>query len=267
MKILAVTSNPRLTGMLKFALPALTVASLLALTSNAPAAVIREGPSYRPTGANYQIFAAQGIDPSTPLGKTGFNPQVNRNFEINPSIGVTYDKGNGLTDFGLGLYKNAAGVTQSTGLNIQFDSSVIASSVIFTVADFDISQNATFFNPNKVEPGVLIFGPGNTLLANVSPTDIFSALMPSTAGNDIWNINLGQLLENVNLSRDTAVSGFLLFADMLDGEKANSDPYLLLSVGSGMSVVPEPATYLGGLGLIGLLLAAHAKAVLKRNRA
>src|SRR5437868_10993520 len=86
---------------------ALLVGLLLCASTSAHAVFLR-GNHFTPTDANFQIFAVQGIDSSTPTGKTGFNPQVNGDFEFQGSTGVSYDLGNGqLKDFGIGLYSNS----------------------------------------------------------------------------------------------------------------------------------------------------------------
>lgn len=252
--------------------PAAFIAVLLFFVTGPLRAVTLQGNPFTPTGSDFQIFALQGIDSSTPTGKTGFNPQVNTDFEFTPSIGVSYDKGNGsLTDFGLGLYYNSAQQVQSTGLHIQYNQSVNAYSVSITVMDFDIKSGATFFNPNKVEPGLLLLGSNNSIYASLSPTDIFPYLTPtsSTSGKkskagDVWDINFGDLLAGLNIA-DAPITGFILYADATGGEKPNSDPYLLLSVGNGMVVVPEPATYFAGFAAIAFALLFHARQVLKRK--
>jgi hypothetical protein len=63
----------------------LAIATLVASGSSAHA-VIQLGNPYTPAGANFQITAVQGIDASNPLGKTGFSPQVNHDFEFQGSI-------------------------------------------------------------------------------------------------------------------------------------------------------------------------------------
>jgi hypothetical protein len=216
---------------------------------NAANAPIRQGNPFSPTGADFQIVALQGIDSSSMLGKTGFAPQVNMNFEFNPSIGVTYDNGSGkLTDFGLGLYANAAHQTQSTGLQIQYDAPVLASSVKITVEDFDLKSNATAFDSKKVEPSLLLLGPGNTIYASLTPGQIFPSLVAETATGgkkaavDVWDLNFSDLLSSLHLA-DAPITGFVLYADSANGETPNSDPYLLVSVGNGVPV-PEPATWL-----------------------
>jgi len=227
----------------------LVVAIFLAALSKASATVLQVGNPYTPAGANYQIFALQGIDASSPLGKTGFSPQVDRNFEFQDSIGVAYDKGGGtLTNFGLGLYSNAQNQVQSTGLKVVYNNLVSASMVTITVEDFDISTKSTFFNAGKVEPLITLLGPGDTIFASAKPTDIFSALVPTTgiAKGDTWTINFGDLLNNLHLA-DGAISGFILSADALNGEVANSDPYFLVSVSNSCTPVPEPANYIVGI--------------------
>jgi hypothetical protein len=238
----------------------LGVSALLSF-SHAQAAVIRQGPTYTPTGADFTISALQGIDSSTPFGKSGFAPQVNNNFEFTPSIGVTYDKGGTLTDFGLGLYADASGQTQSTGLKITYGQAVLASSISITVEDFDIKTGVTGFNPQKVEPGIILLGATGNTIANFTPSQIFPVLTPTgKAGSDIWTVDFSQLLSNANIS-DTSASGFILYADATAGEKPNSDPYLLLSVGNGtMTSVPEVSTVLPLLGVLGFVTTRRRKA-------
>ena len=248
---------------------ALLAAGALVVASSSANAVLLQGNPFIPAGANFQIFALQGIDSSTPTGKTGFSPQVNRDFEFAGATGVSYDQGNGhLTDFGLGLYFNAQQQVQSTGLNIQFNGLVNASSVNITVEDFDIKLGATFFNPQKVEPGILILGPNKTVIASASPTDIFGNLTPhSGKTSDVWDINLGQLLTTLKMS-DTAISGYILYADATGGERPNSDPYLLVSAGNGIVVVPEFGNYIAGLAAIAFAGLFHVRQLqLRRNAA
>jgi hypothetical protein len=247
----------------------LFLVGLLALAaSNTASAVTLLGQSYTPSAdANYTISAVQGIDASNPLGKTGVNPQVNRDFEFQGAIGVSYDTGGSkLTDFGLGLY-TAAGATQSTGLRIDFNSAVTASSIVVTLEDFDIKAGKdTFFNPQKVEPTLLLLGDNNTILGKADPTKLFSALTPVANGakgsEDTWNLDFSKVLANLNLA-DGPIRGFILGADMANGEKANSDPYLLLSVGNAIPAVPEADTYMVGLFGIGVAFVSARK--LKRR--
>ena len=80
-----------------------------------------QGNPYTPPGADFDIFALQGIDSTHTFGDSSFHPQVNTDFEFTPSIGVSYDQGNGnLHDFGLGLYQNSQHNTFSTGLNVVY---------------------------------------------------------------------------------------------------------------------------------------------------
>ena len=251
----------------------LYVIGLLALAaSNTASAVVLLGQPYNPGGdANFTISAVQGIDASNPLGNTGFEPQVNKDFEFDGAIGVSYDTGGSkLTDFGLGLYAGPGGVTQSTGLRIDYTSLVTASSISVTVEDFDIKAGKDkFFNPQKVEPTLLLLGANNTIFAKADPTALFSALTPVTAApgqakDDTWRIDFSKVLQNLNLA-DGEISGFILGADMAAGEKPNSDPYLLISVGNGIPAVPEADTYMVGLFGIGVAFASARK--LKKSRA
>lgn len=65
---------------------------------------------------------------------------------------------------------------------------------------------------------------------------------------------------------DGPITGFLLYADALNGEQNNSDPYLLVAVGSGIPQVPEPANYLAGIAAF-LMLGVSHMTVLRRKRA
>ena len=244
------------------------VAAALAGAGSTANAVVLLGNPYTPTGADYQITALQGIDASHPMGQSGFNPQVNHDFEFDGSTGVSYDTGGGtLKDFGLGLYNGANNAVQSTGLRIDYNSLVTASSVVVTIEDFDIKAgHDTFFNSGKVEPTLLLLGANNSIFAQANPTDIFSALSPVSGGGkaDVWDLNFQQLLSNLNIA-DGAISGFILGADMAHGEKPNSDPYLLVSVGSGIPVIPEASTYAGGLFGIGIALASLIRSLKRRT--
>lgn len=224
--------------------------ALFLCSAASSSAVTRLGNPFRPAGANFDITGIQGIDASTPLG-TSNGAQVNKDFEFTPSIGVTYTNNGKLTDFGLGLYQDNSG-THSTGLRINYDTLVKASSITITVEDFDIDTKATFFNPNKVMPVITLFGPNNSVFATIGPKDIFPNLKPNTtagtAKGDVWDISFAGLLNTLHLS-DTDITGFLLSADMTNGEKANSDPYLLLSVGNGIPV-PEASNYMAGIAAL-----------------
>jgi len=246
-------------------LPAL-VAGVLALASvNANATVQLTNP-YTPTGADFTITAFQGVNSTNGSGGTSSGAVVNNDFEFKGSLGVSYSPtaGGKFTDFGLGIYSNG-GSTVSTGLNISLHQTSTASSVSVTMADFDISTGDAFFKTGKVESSILVFGPGNTLLFSANPTAVFNAMVPSPKGNDFWDLNFGKLLSNAGISSSTGISGFLLYADSANGEKIGSDPYFITSINGGMTVVPEPSTYIGGLAIVALLIGAHAKAVLKRK--
>jgi len=238
-------------------LPAV-LASVFLLASSSANAVSHVGNPFTPAGAtNFDIVALQGIDASTPTGKSGFSPQVNRDFEFPQSIGVSHDQGNGhLKDFGIGLYADAAKQVQSTGLQIRYNQPVLASSVTITIEDFDIKVGDAFFKTGKVEPSILLLGPGNSILASATPADIFANLVPNTsnpkAKSDVWDVSFSGLLNTLGVA-DTAISGFILYADTTAGERPNSDPYLLVSAGN--PTIPEPSTYL-------LVIVAGALAIL-----
>ena len=248
-------------------LPALVAGVLAIASSNANATVQLTNP-YTPAGANYTITAKSGVNSTNGSGGTGTGAVVNQDFEFKGTLGVSYTdagaKKGGLTDFGIGIY-SSGGSTFSTGLEIGLHQPMIASTATITLADFDLKSTATFFNPNKVEASVLVYSGANTFSFN--PTQVFAALTNTTGPNgneDYWNLNFGTLLSNSGQSSSTIISGFLLYADSLNGEKVGSDPYFITSL-SGLTPVPEPSTYIGGLALVALLVSAHAKAVLKRK--
>ena len=233
-------------------------ASALLITISTANATVNLGNPYAPTGADYSITAKQGVNASNGNGGTSSGAQVNTDFEFKGALGVTY----GSTPFGIGLY-NGAGV-QSTGLNVTFNNVSLASSVNITLADFDIDTKATFFNVNKVEPGIQIYGAGGVLLGTATPTNVFNSMTASSQGKDYWDLNFGKLLQSMGQSANQGISGFLLYADSNAGEKPNSDPYFLVAV-AGVPMVPEPSTYVGGAALIALLLGLHTRAVLKKK--
>jgi hypothetical protein len=244
--------------------PALFIAMLFLLPCGLQAAVERVGnPASPRLGATFDIFALQGLND---LGVDSLAFAVNRNFEFDNSIGVTIDLGGGkLKDFGIGLYQDAAKVTNSTGLEVIYDQPILASSATATVEDFDISSKDTFFKVGKVEPRIALLGPGNIIIDIATPADIFANLVATAAGpggakGDTWNINFAGLLNTLHLA-DTPINGFILFADQAAGEVANSDPYLLVSVGPG--IVPEPSTYV--LVCVGATLAFFVRMRLKRK--
>ena len=236
--------------------------------SNAHATFLR-GQPYTPANANFSMSAVQGIDASHPTGTSGFHPQVNGDFEFKDSIGVSWDDGTGhLKDFGLGLYQDNSHNTFSTGLMISYNQLVMASSITITVEDFDINAGANAFNPQKVEPSITLFGPGGSIFANLSPAQLFPYLVANTtagqAHNDVWDINFGAVLNGLHLA-DGPISGFLLYADQLNGERANSDPYLLVAIGNGIPQVPEPANYVAAIAAI-VILGVSQMTVLRRKR-
>ena len=221
------------------------------------AAVVRITPAGTPLnlpGATFSIFALQDIDGS-PLGVPAI---VNRNFEFPDSIGVTYSIGGKLTDFGIGLYEDAAKQVQSTGLEVLFNTPIFASSATARVEDFDIEAGKdTFFKDKKVSPSIALLGPGNAILSTALPAAIFPNLVPVAGLKDVWDINFAGLLSTLNLA-DTPINGFVLFADQTGGEQPSSDPYLLVSVGSGI-VVPEPTTIALIIGTAGVGAAYRAR--------
>jgi hypothetical protein len=243
----------------KYLQPALVTALAFCASSTVKAGVTRHGNPFIPSGANFSITALQGINGS-PLGGTG-SPEVNTDFEFTPSIGVTIDQGGGKKkDFGIGLYEDSVRNIQSTGLEVLFNQPILASSATATVEDFDIQAGKdTFFKTEKVEPRLLLLGPGNSILGSATPADIFPNLVPVSgpAKDDTWDINFAGLLNTLHLA-DTPINGFVLFADTAAGEKPSSDPYLLVAVGNG-TAVPEPSPYL-------LVMVSGALAVLFHSR-
>lgn len=205
--------------------------------SNASAAATRLGHSYVPS-PQYSIFSLQGIDAANMFGDGNPASQVNTGLEFTGGLGVTYDPGNGhLTDFGIGLYKNATNQVKSTGLRINLTTPTDAAKVVITLADFDINAGKDkFFNPNKVEPRIILFGPTGMVYANAGPTDIFSLLTVNTTSPvatgkgapDVWDLNLGALLAKMSLP-DTNITGYQLYADASTGNKVPSDPYFFVS--------------------------------------
>jgi hypothetical protein len=246
------------------------VALAFALTGQNAHAVFLRGQPFTPTGANFSMSAVQGINAANPTGNSSLHPQVNGDFEFKDSIGVSYDDGTGkLKDFGLGLYQDSSKNTFSTGLRITYNTLVQASSITITVEDFDINVGAKAFNSQKVEPSIILFGPGGSVFANLNPSQIFPYLTPNTTAGqdkgDVWDLNFGAALKGLNLA-DGPISGFLLYADALNGEKANSDPFLLVAVGNGIPQVPEPANYLAAVAAFLMLGVSHLT-VLRRKKA
>jgi hypothetical protein len=234
--------------------PCIALALLLASVASSPATTLLGSP-FRPAGANFDISSVQGINSSSPTGTAG-GSQVNQGFEFPDGIGVSYNQGGKLTDFGLGLYADSNNNTASTGLRINYDSLVKASSITITLEDFDIQAgHDTFFNPNKVEPVITLFGPGGSIFATAGPHDIFPNMTLNTtnsnskAKGDVWDISFAGLLNTLHIA-DGPITGFLLSADMANGEKANSDPYFLVSAGNGIPTIPEASNYMAGVAAI-----------------
>jgi hypothetical protein len=231
--------------------------------------IVRLGNSFTPSGSNFQITAVEGATNANPFGDGSNTAQVNQNFEVAGSTGVTYDPGTGhLTDFGLGLYQDSAHNSFSTGLHTTYNTLVFASSVTITVEDFDIKLSDGGFDfKKKVAPLITLLGAGNSVLFTFTPQQIFPVMVeqPLAGGkkgeSDVWDINLGDLLNSLHLA-DGPISGFILSADMANNEKTDSDPYLLVEVSNGTQV-PEPATAL--LLLVGAGMAALAGTKIRRR--
>jgi hypothetical protein len=247
-------------------------ASALCIAATPANATVDLGNPYAPAGASYTITAKSGINSTNGSGGTSAGAQVNQDFEFKGTLGVAYTGSSGKnagkqTEFGLGIYSD--GGTFSTGLDVHLNQPSVASSVSITLADFDLKSTATFFNPNKVEASILVYGANNTVLFSADPAAVFAALSPSTGQTteDYWDLNFGKLLSNAGQSSNTSISGFLLYADSTDGEKVASDPYFLVSVNGGIPVIPEPSTYVGGAVLVAFLIGMHARAVLKKKSA
>lgn len=246
---------------LQMKLKLLSFASLAAAaafaTANSAHAAIIDLPSLS-AGPNLTITAVQGIDASNPFGQSSFAPQVNQNFEINGSTGVGYQNSKGsITNFGLGLYSGSGGAIESTGLKGTFKAPVIASSVTITVEDFDINSLGKGFNTGKVEPNISLFAANGSLIGTATPSQVLANMVATTGPDkgDTWNVNLGGLLKSMGKS-DTTIGSYLLSADATNGEKGNSDPYLLVSAGAGIPSVPETSTILPLLGVIGIVIVA-----------
>ena len=243
-----------------------------------PAATTLLGNPFRPAGATYNIFARQGIDALHPNGDASFTfTQVNKDFEAAGGLGVSYQANvasSTLTNFGIGLYETSAEVphpdssavaVHSTGLNLQYDTLVLAYSVTIRMVDFDIDTKDTFFKPKKVEPALLLYGPGGTLFASANPTDIFNAMTPVAGMEDTWDLNFGILLANKNVANGP-ISGFLLYADAANGEDSKSDPFFLLSCTNG-TPVPEAGNFVAGLAAIAFGGIFHLRQVRRKRKA
>jgi hypothetical protein len=242
----------------------LLAALLVAAAPTVHAVVTLLGNPYTPTGANFSIYAVQGLDLSTGNGSGGV--------EFDDGLGVSYSQPNGnLTNFGLGLYSDPQHQIQTTGLRVQYNTLVDPFSLTLRLEDFDLGANDPFFRSDKVEPGILLLGANNTILANALPTDIWSALtvVPGGKGgkgfSDVWDLSFTQLFANLNL-QNTPIRGFILYADQTRGERPNSDPYFMVSAGNGMPAIPEPPTYFAGIAAFVFALLFHVQQTRKRKR-
>lgn len=63
------------------------------------------------------------------------------------------------------------------------------------------------------------------------------------------------------------LAALLAFGAIAEASTTPSSDYRLAAVERGTQGVPAPVTYFGGLALVGLLVVAHAKAVLKKKQA
>lgn len=212
---------------------------------------------YRPAGSDVSIFGLQDITSSNPLGTSA---SVALNFEFNPSIGVAYTDSKGkVVDWGLGIYQKDKNSFASTGLLVNYDTTVRASSADLLLMDFDIKDKSKGFLPNKVTPLISLFGDNGQFIGTATGAQILNSMTAATTGfkEDTWNLNLGTLLTNMGKS-ETSVSKVLLFADPTAGKGKKSDPYTLMSVGKAQPV-PEPASMLAMAMGCGLLIRRRKK--------
>lgn len=239
-------------------IPALVAAALLAVAASSANAVTDLGNPFRPTGANFQIYGEQNVNLSTGQSQGG-TPQVNLNFEDTAGYGVQYTNAmNNQTEFGIGLYDTTP---PTTGLRLQYDNNVLASSLTATLSDFDLMSTATVFDyAHKVAPGILLLGVGGNVIANALPQNILNStnsaltFLSNTGGTDFWNLNFSQLLTNLGLSQNTLISGYVLYADDTHSEMVPSDPYFLSFASNGVTTVPDGGStvMLLGSALLGL---------------
>src|SRR4029077_11359418 len=120
---------------------ALVAPALLAVAISSANATTELGQPYRPTGANFQIYAEQNVSLTTGQGQSG-TPQVNLGFEANNGIGVQYDDSGGKShDFGIGIFSSSGG-PDNTGLKVLYDNqNTLASGLTVRLEDFDLMQN------------------------------------------------------------------------------------------------------------------------------
>lgn len=251
---------------------AAAAAAAVGVLTTAHGAVVSLGQPYA-VSPTTDIFAVQGITDGNPLGTSAAN--VNQNFEFAGAIGSTYNTGSGLRDWGIGLVE-PGGVNQSTGLNINYKGSLVdAATVTFTLEDFDIGSKDTFFKSEKVMPLITVYGLNNTIIATLTPNNIFSLMTPNSSSgkkgsSDVWDLNLGTLLNSIKIASDTSIAGFILSAapsanggsflnptnTVNTGSGNGGDPYQLVALGTA-TVVPEASNYLVGMVAIAILGASH----------
>ena len=197
---------------------------------------------------------------------------MDENFEFSPSIGVTYDMGGKLTDFGLGLYTDAQGHAESTGLMVNFDNAVDVANAIVTVEDFDVKLSDGGFNlKQKVAPLLTLIGADHSVMHTFTPGDIWNAMTEKLDSHgketDIWDISIAKLLANAHIDT-TSIGGFVLAADMANGETTKSDPFLLLSVSNpGITQLPEASNYIAGLAAVLIAGVAQVRSLRRRKNA
>jgi hypothetical protein len=257
------------------------VAAVFCVLGTASAAVVNLGQPYA-VNSTTDIYAIQGITDGNPFGTSA--DHVNQNFEFAGAIGNTYNTGSGLRDWGIGLVQ-PGGVTQSVGLNINFKGALVAANTAtVTVEDFDIGSSDTFFKSVKVMPEITVYGLNNAIIATLTPNNIFSLMTAHTgggkkSGTDVWDLNIGTLLNSINIAPDTSIAGFILSAApsanggsflnptnlVNTGSGNGGDPYLLVSVGTP-TIVPEASNYLMGLAAIAILGVSHLT-ILRRKKA
>lgn len=239
----------------------LAAVAVLASANMVHAAVIDLGSPFTPAGANYTITAVQGIDAANPLGNSGLSPTVNQNFEFPGVYGVNYqNNAGGVSQGGLSLYNNGpGGGIQSTGLRVDYNTLVSASSVNITVEDFDIKNNTAWGSTSKARPNITLLGAGGVVIGTATPDQVLPNLVAAGGGSDIWNVNLGGLLSTMGLANQS-VSGYLLSAANYAGNvfqgPTTDDPYLLVNAGNGIPVIPETSSFLPLLGVLGVAMVA-----------
>jgi hypothetical protein len=170
---------------------------------------------------------------------------------------------------------------------VQFGAAVSTSTTTITMEDFDIIDggghsgpkgpaappgpvappgptapggSSEGFLPNKVEPGLLILGSGNSVLANATPDEILAAMVQTSTSNDgTYSLNVGTLLSDMHIN-DSSMSGYVLFADDTNGETVPSDPFEMKSVSAPVGATPEPVSLAAlGFGVMAMVRKRRSK--------